>query len=304
VTEVGVTDASIIILREKALGLYPFLRRGPLYIMLDMKRAKLKDEDVSNCTIEVKCMSYQSIKPIQSPDAASRPDLALALRANEPILTPEAVHSGSSALLGKPKSSSSLERLSLRVYSIEGVIHSVHSPDWLTIKDAHSKLEVLIILTHIHNSVLSISLRPGAHVQFHEMYPVFFRGGLEAFAGCSRSYWSVVHFSPTPTRTVAANGGSFRLKCATYIAWHALVLKSVHECLGLNKSKVFDSVILIFENRFDSSLFNLQKKSPLLEFADELYIPLYFIRAGLDVDFIGRVLPRVRSFCTFYSVPR
>ena len=297
-------ETKIILLREKELSYLPFLRRGDKfkYIISNTRRAKLKDESMCKSSIEVSCLSNDSIATClyKNEDQSSQVDINVILNVSD-------LNSGVYIEVAVPSSNYSLENLSCKLFSIRGLIKSVKGLDFLILEDSSSsssssssnnqsqaKSMILILISFMKLSFKSLSLRPGAEIILHEVYPVYIWGRLIAFCAISRSYIEIIKFSSPKSIDVNINLSSrFKKKSVLYILWHYMLTIEINKYLPDTNRHLIESITVAIEKLIDISIFEPAVRSPLLEFVDKYFVSFLVIRSGLSFDKINKKFPQV-----------
>ena len=297
-------ETKIILLREKELSYLPFLRRGNKfkYIISNTRRAKLKDESMCKLSIEVSCLSNDSIATslYKKEDHSSQVDVNV-------ILSVSDLNSGVYIEVAVPSSNYSLENLSCQLFSIRGLVKSVKGSDFLILEDSSSsssssinhsqaKNMILILISFMKLSFKLLSLRPGAEIILHEVYPVYIWGRLIAFCAISRSYIEIVNFSSPKSIGLNINLSSkFKKKSVLYILWQYMLTIEINKYLSNTNRHLIESITLAIEKLIDVSIFELASRSPLLEFVDKYFVSFLVIRSGLSFDQINKKFPQVND---------
>lgn len=199
----------------------------------------------------------------------------------------------------RPQSYTDLEKYSQYLYSVEGVVKCTSRSDWVWLEDVvNNRFDLLIITVHSGSRVASMSLRPGAHVVFHMIRPVYLWGKLIAFAADLQSYYDVVEFS-----TEALIDPSFychkkglKEKCAAFVAWYALSCRIVSNTIDVRSSAQIQNIVNCIVQKFNFHDIDLtNNRSPLIEFLDMYYYSFYGVRAGLDIDYLSSMFPKICS---------
>ena len=276
-------EKTSILLHGRDLSLLPFLHINNRYSFSGLKPVKFTDSNNQSATelVHVSNKHFRIRSEISNTNVGSTNSAQICCK------------------LLSPTSTISIELLSRKTFTIECVVTKCFGPDWLEVltRVETAPAVVCILTTHFDFSVLRSSIRKGAVLIFYNIYPIYLWGKLMALAALNVSRVEIVKFAKSPIMNLNPLAkiwkSRFSTKCLFYIAWRAVTFKMFEQ--SFESPFYFPDAISLLETVFDTNQFEIKKMvSPLTEFFDRHYVPLYYIQAGHDIDWISSFLPMVR----------